>query len=126
MYNYQICVGHEIKSVAVSSRSRGNKIKFEFGLLLQGQPLDGQQGVGLGVPDYNPPAFFAFGGEEGCYDGTRDFILSLEVDLDEDGLAALQVVLVHHGVLQLNVWVPVAEAGYVGHLKVTIKLNATL
>ena len=31
-----------------------------LGLLLQGQPLDGDEAIGLGIADHHPPALFTF------------------------------------------------------------------
>ena len=53
-------VAHVEDEVVVLARRRGHKVQLDLGLLLQGQALDGQQRVGLGVADHHPPALFAF------------------------------------------------------------------
>ena len=114
----QIRVRHEKQGVGVTARPRGHEVQHELGLLLQGQPLDGQQLVGLGVADNDPPAFFALGGEEGRDDGSGDFVFPLQLDLDVDRRAGGQAVLVADAVLELDVGVAVTEARHVGHLVV--------
>ena len=37
-----------------------HKVQFDLGLVLQGQPLDGDEAVGLVVADYHPPALLTF------------------------------------------------------------------
>lgn len=36
------------------------QLHTHLGFLLQGQPLDGDEAVGLGVSNHNPPALFTF------------------------------------------------------------------
>ena len=43
----------------------GHEVQLELGLLLQGEPLDGEQRVGLGLADDDPPALLALRGEVG-------------------------------------------------------------
>ncbi len=103
----KVSIRHEVERVTVTPRPGGDEVEDELGLLLQRQPLDGEQGVGLGVADNNPPTFFTFGWEKWCNDGSRHFIFAFQFDLDIDWIAALQVVLVENAVLQFDVRVPV-------------------
>ncbi len=113
----KVSVGHEVQGVTVSAGPWSDEVQNELGLLLQGQTLNGEKGVGLRITDHDPPAFFAFRGEERGDDGSGDLVFSLQFDFDVDGRAALQVVLVNDRVLQLDVRVTVAEPGNVGHLE---------
>ena len=53
-------VAHEVHRVAVPTHRGRQEVQLDLGLLLQGQALDGQQGVVLGVADHHPPALFTF------------------------------------------------------------------
>lgn len=56
----QVRIAHEVQRVVVVARTGRHKVQLELGLLLQGEPLDRQERVGLRVTDHDPPAFLAF------------------------------------------------------------------
>ena len=59
----EVRVRHEVERVGVAARLGRHEVQLELGLLLQGEPLDGEQRVGLGLADDDPPALLALGGE---------------------------------------------------------------
>ena len=57
------------KSLVFHSYLGSNKVELELCLLLQSEPLDGEERVGLGLADDDPPALFSLRGEVGGDDG---------------------------------------------------------
>lgn len=55
-----VSVTHEEDRVVIVTRRRCHKIKFDLGLLLQGQTSDGQERVWFVVSNHYPPALFTF------------------------------------------------------------------
>ena len=66
----EVRVGHEVEGVGVGAGLGRHKVQLELGLLLQGEALDGEQRVGLGLADDDPPALLALRGEVRRDDGT--------------------------------------------------------
>ena len=61
----EVRVGHEVERVGVAAGLGRDKVQLELGLLLQREPLDGEQRVGLGLADDDPPPLLALCAEKG-------------------------------------------------------------
>lgn len=110
-------VRHEIEHVRVGRDGRGRcKVELDLGLLVQGEALDAQQRVGLGVADHAPPVLLSLLREERRDHWAGHFVLSLHRHVHVDLATERNALLVGHIVRELDVRVAVAELGHVGHL----------
>ena len=65
----EVRVRHEVERVGVAAGLGGHKVQLELSLLLEGEPLDGEERVGLGLAYDDPPTLLALRGEIGGDDG---------------------------------------------------------